>query len=196
MNTLIAGGAGFIGSHLADKLIEEGNRVICVDNLSLGTIENIKHLKDNERFIFIKEDLSDYQAVSKIFAENNVEYVFHLAANSDIRASAENPLVELKNTLLTTFNILECMRLHRVVNLFFSSTSAIYGEKIDIAMSETSCPLEPISYYGSAKLASEAFINAFSYMNAFNTLVFRFPNVVGPRLTHGVIFDFINKSGT
>lgn len=193
MNTLLAGGAGFIGGHLANDLIKEGHRVVCVDNLYLGTMENIKHLLDSDQFIFYQSDLDDYTAVDEIFKKEKIDYVFHLAANSDIQASANSPKIELQNTLLTTFNLLECMRVYSVKNLFFASTSAVYGEKPGIKMNELSGPLEPISYYGSAKLASEAFISAFSHMNNFHSLVFRFPNVVGSRLTHGVVFDFIKK---
>ncbi len=123
----------------------------------------------------------------------SVEYVFQLAANSDIQASAKNPIIEYQNTYTTTFNILECMRLFGVKRLFFASTSAVYGEKIGEILTEITADLRPVSYYGGSKLGAEAIISAFSYMNDFETLVFRFPNVVGPRLTHGVIFDFIKK---
>lgn len=193
MNMLLAGGAGFIGSHLADALIEEGHKVICVDNFYLGTKENIKHLHGNDSFKFYEVDLDDLDKLKEVFEAENIDYVFHLAANSDIKASAKCPTIELQNTMLTTFNLLECMRLYNVKNLFFASTSAVYGEKIEGPMNELAGPLEPISYYGAAKLASEAFITAFTHMNNLNVLVFRFPNVIGSRLTHGVIYDFINK---
>lgn len=193
MRVLLAGGAGFIGSHLADRLISEGYFVVCIDNLSLGKMINIEHLLQNEQFVFVQEDLNNFENLSNIFKENQFDAVFHLAANSDIRLSSENPVIEYKSTFMTTYNILECMRLYNVRKLFFSSTSAIYGDRPDISLDENAGPLLPVSYYGGAKLASESFISSYSYMNGFNTLIFRFPNVIGGRLTHGVIYDFIGK---
>ena len=116
-----------------------------------------------------------------------------MAANSDIQASAKKPEIEYKNTYTTTFNILCCMREYQVKKIFFASTSAIYGDKRNEILDENTSNLMPISYYGAAKLGSEAILSAFSYMNDIETLIFRFPNVVGPRLTHGVIYDFIRK---
>lgn len=193
MKVLVAGGAGFIGSHLIDALLNENHTVICIDNFFIGTKENIKHLSNNKNFVFYEQNLCDLEKLNMIFQKEKIEYVFHLAANSDIQASAKNPSIEYDNTYTTTFNLLECMRLNDVKNLFFASTSAVYGEKNGEDVSENSTTLEPISYYGASKLGSEAIINAYTYMNDLKTLIFRFPNVIGPRLTHGVIFDFIKK---
>ncbi len=192
MKALVAGGAGFIGSNLTDLLLAKGHEVVCVDNYFIGTKDNIAHLSTNPRFKMYEQDLCDLNALSKIFESEKFDYVFHLAANSDIQASAKNPVVEYKNTYTTTFNILECMRLYGVKKLFFASTSAVYGEKTEL-LTETTADLRPISYYGASKLGSEALISAFSHMNDFEVLVFRFPNVIGPRLTHGVVFDFIKR---
>lgn len=193
MRVLVAGGAGFIGSHLIDALLKENHTVICIDNFFMGTKENIKHLSSNKNFIFYEQNLCYLDKLNMVFQKEKIEYVFHLAANSDIQASAKNPSIEYENTYTTTFNLLECMRLNDVKNLFFASTSAVYGEKNGEDVSENSTTLEPISYYGASKLGSEAIINAYTYMNDLKTLIFRFPNVIGPRLTHGVIFDFIKK---
>jgi UDP-glucose 4-epimerase len=193
MKVLVAGGAGFIGSNLIDNLLEKGHEVVCVDNYFLGVKENIAHLEKNSNFTMYEHDLCELEILEKIFEKEKVEYVFQLAANSDIQASAKNPIIEYQNTYTTTFNILECMRLFGVKRLFFASTSAVYGEKIGEILTEITADLRPVSYYGGSKLGAEAIISAFSYMNDFETLVFRFPNVVGPRLTHGVIFDFIKK---
>lgn len=192
MKVLVAGGAGFIGSNLVDLLLEKGHEVVCIDNYFIGTKENITHLAENQKFKMYESDLCNFDALSKIFENEKFDYVFHLAANSDIQASAKNPSVEYKNTYTTTFNILECMRVHGVKKLFFASTSAVYGDKQEL-LTETTADLRPVSYYGAAKLGSEALISAFSYMNDFEVLVFRFPNVIGPRLTHGVVFDFIGR---
>ncbi|MGP1411552.1 MAG: NAD-dependent epimerase/dehydratase family protein [Peptoanaerobacter stomatis] len=193
MKVLVAGGAGFIGSHLIDALLKENHTVVCIDNFFIGTKENIKHLKENKNFIFYEQDICDINKLKLVFEKEKIEYVFHLAANSDIQASAKNPVIEYDNTYTTTFNILECMRLYDVKNVFFASTSAVYGEKNGADVAENNTTLEPISYYGASKLGSEAIINAYTYMNNYKTLIFRFPNVIGPRLTHGVIFDFIKK---
>lgn len=193
MKTLVIGGAGFIGSHLCDALLAENNTVVCVDNFSLGTKENITHLCSKEGFVLYEADAADAEQLDKIFDKERPDYVYHLAANSDIQASAKNPEVEYRNTYTTTFNVLNCMREYGVKKLFFSSTSAVYGDKRDVQLTEDTPNLAPISYYGAAKLGSEAIISAFSYMNDMEVLVFRFPNVIGPRLTHGVIFDFIKK---
>ena len=193
MKALVAGGAGFIGSHLIDALLKEGNEVVCIDNFFIGTKRNIQHLRNAEGFRFYEQDLTDFERVLEIFEKEKPDYVFHLAANSDIQASAENPTIEYKNTYSTTFVLLECMRRTGVKRLFFASTSAVYGEQMGLQVSEDAAALKPISYYGGAKLGSEAMISAFAYMNDMRVLVFRFPNVIGPRLTHGVIFDFVNR---
>lgn len=193
MNTMVIGGAGFIGSHLCDALLADGHQVTCIDNFSLGTKENISHLQGKEKFILYEADAADRDLLDEIFAKTEPEIVYHLAANSDIQASAVNPDVEYRNTYTTTYNVLYCMRKCGVKRLFFASTSAVYGDKRDVLLDENTPNLSPISYYGAAKLGSEALISAFTYMNDMRSLVFRFPNVIGPRLTHGVIFDFIRK---
>lgn len=193
MKALVAGGAGFIGSHLIDALLAEGYKVVCVDNFFIGTRENIRHLEGDPRFTFYQQDLSDFNKTLEIFEKEKPDHVFHMAANSDIQASANDPLIEYRNTYSTTFVLLECMRRAGVKKFFFASTSAVYGEQMGAQVSEEAVALAPISYYGGAKLGSEGMISAFTYMNDLQTLVFRFPNVIGPRLTHGVIFDFVKR---
>ena len=192
MKALIAGGAGFIGSHLADYLLDEGNEVVCIDNFFIGTRQNILHLLTHPRYVFYQYDLNNMEFLNQVFDKEKPDYVFHLAANSDIQASAQNPIIEYQNTYSTTFNLLEAMRLHNVKKMFFASTSAVYGNK-DALLNENTASLAPISYYGGAKLGSEGLISAYTYMNDMDILIFRFPNVIGPRLTHGVIFDFIKR---
>ncbi len=195
MNILITGGAGFIGSHLCDALLSEQHKVTVVDNLILGRIENISHLSDNENFKFIKEDLLNMEQLRSIFKENAFEMVYHLAANSDIQKGGADPDVDYQLTFKTTYNVLQCMKEFDVKKLFFASTSAIYGETTE-NLYENFGPLQPVSNYGAGKLASEAFISAFSATYNIQTWITRFPNVVGERFTHGVIFDFINRLKT
>ena len=193
MKAMVIGGAGFIGSHLCERLVKEGHSVCCVDNFSLGNAEQVAGLSDNPDFELFRQDAADIEGLDRIFSEFKPEYVFHLAANSDIQASAGNPEVEYRNTYTTTFRILECMRKYGIRQFFFASTSAVYGDKREEVLDESTPNLSPISYYGAAKLGSEALISAFSYMNDISSLVFRFPNVIGPRLTHGVIHDFMGR---
>jgi len=192
MNILVTGGAGFIGSHLCDALMNEKHRLTIVDNLVLGREENIEHLLSQSEFRFIKEDLCNTMALEKIFSENCFDAVFHMAANSDIQKGGKDPVVDYELTFMTTFNVLQCMRKHNVKQLVFASTSAIYGETNDL-LTENYGPLLPVSNYGASKLACEAFISAFSANYDIQVWITRFPNVVGERFTHGVIYDFIHK---
>lgn len=189
---LITGGAGFIGSHLCDALIANKNIITVVDNLILGKRENIAHLIGHTNFTFIEEDLLHIDSLRKIFLNGNFDMVYHLAANSDIQKGGKNPLVDYELTFKTTFNTLLCMKEYEVKKFFFASTSAIYGETYD-RLHESYGPLNPVSNYGAGKLASEAFISAFSSNCQIQTWIARFPNVVGERFTHGVIYDFIHK---
>lgn len=193
MRALVVGGAGFIGSHLCGRLLELGYKVACMDNFSLGTRMNIEQLYRYAEFTLYEADATKRENVNNVFCAFEPDYVFHLAANSDIQASAANPDIEYQNTYTSTFELLTAMRKHKVKRLFFASTSAVYGDKRDVELRENTPDLAPISYYGAAKLGSEALISAFSHMNDMQVLVFRFPNVIGPHLTHGVIFDFMNR---
>lgn len=192
MNILVAGGAGFIGSHLIDRLLAGGNKVICADKLIMGD-RNIEHLKGNADFTFCNMELADLENVDRIFAENRIDAVYHLAANSDIQKGGREPSIDFNDTLLTTRALLEGMRKADVKKLFFASTSAVYGEMPDVDLTETTGGLMPVSYYGGAKLASEALISSYVSMCDLSAVIFRFPNVIGPRLTHGAVFDFIRK---
>lgn len=192
MNILVAGGAGFIGSHLCDALIKKGNRIIVADKLIMGK-QNIEHLIDNQNFKFYEMELSNQENVDRLFLENKIDAVYHMAANSDIQKGGKEPLIDFNDTLLTTRTLLEGMRKSNVKNMFFASTSAVYGEMLDVELNEETGGIKPVSYYGGAKLASEALISSYVSMCDMNVVVFRFPNVIGPRLTHGAVFDFIRK---
>lgn len=192
MKILVTGGAGFIGSHLCDVLIADGHNVTVVDNLVLGKVENIEHLINNPNFRFFKEDLNNGHAIDMIFMDGEFDMVYHLAANSDIQKGGKDPMVDYQLTFNTTFNVLQMMKKYDVKKFFFASTSAIYGETYDV-LNEDYGPLKPVSNYGAGKLASEAFISAFASTYHIQTWITRFPNVVGERFTHGVIYDFIHK---
>lgn len=192
MNILVAGGAGFIGSHLCDALIEKGNKIIVADKLIMGK-QNIRHLEENTSFKFYEMELANQENVDRLFTENDINVVYHMAANSDIQKGGKEPSIDFNDTLLTTRALLEGMRKANVKNLFFASTSAVYGEMLDVVLDESTGGIKPVSYYGGAKLASEALISSYVSMCDMNVVIFRFPNVIGPRLTHGAVFDFIRK---
>lgn len=192
MNILVTGGAGFIGSHLIDYLISEGNCIVCVDDLSLGRMENIQHHIGSPNFKFIKLDILNKPKINRVFRENKFECVFHMAANSDIQMSSKYMNVDFEKTFLTTYRVLECMENNDVREIVFASSSAVYGES-NVLLSEDAGPLRPISFYGAAKLCCEAYISAACNSHNIKAWIIRFPNVVGERATHGVVFDFINK---
>lgn len=198
MKILVAGGAGFIGSHLIDRLLQEGHTVICADKLIFGP-KDIQHLltdrelAESGRFKFYEMELAVQENADRLFAENEIDTVYHLAANSDIQKGGKEPDIDFNDTFLTTRALLEGMRKANVKNIFFASTSAVYGEMPDTALTEMTGGLQPVSYYGGAKLASEALLSSYVSMCDLNAVIFRFPNVIGPRLTHGAVFDFIRK---
>jgi UDP-glucose 4-epimerase len=192
MRTLVTGGAGFIGSHLCDRLLERGEQIWCADNLVLGRRRNIAHLEATPNFRFVEIDLLNEPAVTKLFADVRFDTVFHMAANSDIAAGVSNVRLDLERNQLTTISILEAMKAHGVGRLFFASTSAIFGET-SVVLHEDTSPLRPISFYGASKLAAEAYISVFAHTFGVCAVILRFPNVVGERATHGVIFDFLRK---
>ncbi len=190
MKAFVTGGAGFIASHLEDVLIKHGCEVCAADVIEPSKCHNIAHLTADDRFTYQQLDATNVKALT--VATEGYDIVYHLAANSDIQRGGQDPAVDYAMTFQTTRAVLEAMRANHIPKMFFSSTSAVYGD-IKGQLNELTGGLKPISYYGAAKLSSEAMISAYSYMNDFDALIFRFPNVIGPRLTHGVIFDFLRK---
>jgi UDP-glucose 4-epimerase len=192
----VTGAAGFIGSHLVDRLLALGFRVAGVDNLLLGTRKNLAQAMENANFSFRELDVNDETACLKFLhaeaARNPIETVWHLAANSDIQAGGLDPDVDLRLTFMTTYNVLKVAQALQIPRIVFASSSAIYGEH-DGALREDSGPLFPISNYGAMKLASEGIISAALERHLNQAWVFRFPNVIGGRATHGVIYDFLRK---
>jgi len=188
----ITGGAGFIGSHLTDRLCIENVDVVVFDNLSAGKLENIEKWLNAPNFQFILGDL--------LFPEKILEHlkgcetVFHLAANPEVRISSENPKLHYEQNVLATFNLLEAVRkTDSVKTLVFASTSTVYGDAKQIPTREDYAPLKPISVYGASKLASEALIISYAYNYGFKAVIYRLANIVGSRAQHGVICDFVKK---
>ena len=191
MRILVTGGAGCSGSHLCARLLRSGHSIAIVDDLSLGRRDNVAHLLDRDDVDFRELSLLD-AGFEDFFKSGDFDCVFHLAANSDIQAGSRDRRVDLDRTFLTTWTVLEMMARYRVKQFVFASTSAIYGE-VEEATSEDYGPLIPVSFYGAAKLAGEAFSSTYAHRHDIRTWVFRFPNVVGSRATHGVILDFVRR---
>jgi UDP-glucose 4-epimerase len=189
MRFFVTGGAGFIGSHLVDELMKQGECTV-YDDLSLGKEEHIANHKGKEGFNFIKGTILDLGALST--AMKGADVVFHLAANSDIKNN-EKTDTDLNVGVLGTHNVLEAMRKNNVKKICFSSTSAVYGEEPTMPTPESYGPLFPISFYGASKLSAEAQITSYCHNFGMQSWIFRFANIVGARSTHGVIYDFYHK---
>ncbi|MCD6428348.1 MAG: GDP-mannose 4,6-dehydratase [Desulfurococcales archaeon] len=192
VRVIVTGGAGFIGSHLTEKLSTGGHEVTVIDNLSSGKLSNIAHLIDSGKVKFVKGDLKDpADTWTKYFID--AEAVFHFAANPEVKVSVTNPRTHFDENILATFNVLEQCRINDVGLLIFASSSTVYGDAKKLPTPEDYQPLEPISVYGAAKLACEYLIVTYSKLYGIKSLILRFANIVGPRQTHGVIVDFIRK---
>lgn len=192
MNVLVTGGAGFIGSHLCKRLVKEGHSVVAIDNLSNGCIQNLNGLEDTPQFTFYEFDINNTMKLRRVFDENSFDMVFHFAANADTARGEESPHEDIENTLFTTLNIMEMMRIYEIKKFFFASSSTVYGNA-DERLQEHRSIMRPISHYGAGKLASEAFVSSFSHLHDFQVWIARFCNAVGPNMTHGVIPDLIRK---
>jgi UDP-glucose 4-epimerase len=197
MHHFITGIAGFIGSQLADALLRDGEKVSGVDDFSLGRAEYLAEARRSTQFKFLQSDISELkQAASSLRAASEwggvPDIIWHFAANSDIGAGVTDASVDFKRTLQTTYVMLESAKNVGAKNMAFASTSAVYGERDDV-LEENSGPLFPISNYGATKLASEALLSAAAESFLDRVWTFRFPNVVGPRATHGAIVDFLAR---
>ena len=162
-NILVTGGAGFMGSHLVDRLIKEENNVFVYDNLSSGKKKFVEKHFDNPKFKLIVSDLLDMDELNRVISEYDIEQVWHLAANPDVRSGFSDPKTHLEQNVIATHNLLEAMRLNEVKFIVFTSTSTVYGEADIIPTPEDYGPLKPISLYGASKLAAEALISSYCY---------------------------------
>jgi len=189
--TLVTGGAGFIGSHVVDRLISNGVEVSVLDNLSAGSLQNLSAHKDNKNFHFINKDLDDNESLSE--ALQDVKIVFHIAADPEVRTGFEHPEISYRENIRNTFCLLEQIRKSNVETILFTSSSTVYGEPNVLPTPENYGPLIPISPYGASKLACEALISSYCHTYGIKGQIFRLANVVGSRSKHGVLWDFINK---
>lgn len=188
---LVTGGAGFIGSHIIDKLVNDGIDTIALDNLATGMISNLSNNEGKKNFRFIKKDLSNSDEVRN--ALKGIKTVFHMAADPEVRTGFENPESTYRENLRNTFYLLEEIRKSDVDKLIFASTSAVYGDAHVLPTSEDYGPLLPISAYGASKLACEAYISSYCNNHGIEGRIVRSANIIGARGRHGVTWDFINK---
>ncbi len=188
---LVTGAAGFIGSHVVDRLLQQGHDVIGFDNFSTGLIAFLDNAIQSPRFQLIKGDLLDCALLKK--SMQDVAAVFHLAANADVRFGTHHPHKDLEQNAIATFNVLEAMRVNDVKRIAFASTGSIYGEATLIPTPEHAPFPIQTSLYGASKLAAEGLIQAYCEGFDFQAYIFRFVSILGERYSHGHVFDFFKQ---
>lgn len=190
---LIIGGAGFIGSHFADRLLSDDAvlRVTLYDNFSSGREWHYSDHVANPRFSLVRGEVGDVEALTRAMTGHDV--VIHLASNPDIARAAREPAIDFDHGTVLTQNVLEAMRRSGARRILYASGSGVYGDLGETEANEDYSPMRPISTYGASKLAGEALISAYCFMFGLSGYAFRFGNVVGPRQTHGVGFDFVRR---
>ncbi len=189
---LVTGGAGFIGSHLVKRLLQDNDADVTVlDNFSSGKREFLADYKDNPRFHLVEADLLTSSDLQEAVAGK--EMIFHLAANPDVKLGEKDTAVHLEQNVMATYKLLEAMRESGARKIAFTSTSTVYGEAAIVPTPEDYGPLLPISLYGASKLACEALVSSYCHTFDMQSWIYRFANIVGERGTHGVLVDFIRK---
>lgn len=191
MKYFITGCAGFIGSNLTDRLLAEGHEVVGIDNFSTGLMEFLEKAQQSPRFTLIKGDLLDRELLTK--SMQNIDAVFHMAANADVRFGTNHPHKDLEQNAIATFHVLEAMRANNVKRIAFASTGSIYGEAAVIPTPEHAPFPVQTSLYGASKLAAEGMIQAYCEGFNFQGYIFRFVSILGERYTHGHVFDFYKQ---
>jgi UDP-glucose 4-epimerase len=191
LRVLVTGAAGFIGSHMVDRLLSAGHRVVGFDNLSTGQIRFLENALAHPEFTLHQADLLDGKSLAP--AMEGAELVVHFAANADVRFGTEHPRKDLDQNTIATWNVLEAMRERNCKRIIFSSTGSVYGEPHIFPTPET-CPF-PIqtSLYGASKLAAEGLIQAYSEGFGMQGYIFRFVSILGERYSHGHVFDFYQQ---
>lgn len=191
MNYFVTGGAGFIGSNLVDRLLADGHHVTAYDNLSTGQRPFLADAQKSPRFALVEGDVLDLPLLKKAVAGH--DFVFHLAANADVRFGTHHPDRDLQQNTIATFNVLEAMRVNGVKRIGFSSTGSVYGEAEVFPTPETAPFPIQTSLYAASKVAGEGLISAYAHGFGFQAFIFRFVSILGERYTHGHVFDFYAK---
>jgi UDP-glucose 4-epimerase len=188
MNAFITGGAGFIGSHLVDRLLRLGHRVVAYDNFSTGQDRFIEQANCSSNFKLVRGDVLDLDRLTA--AMDGTDFVWHMAANADVRFGLEHPRKDLEQNTIATYNVLEAMRANGMRRMAFASTGSIYGEPEVFPTPEIAPFPIQTSTYGASKLAGEALIEAYCEGFGFQGYIFRFVSILGERYSHGHVFDF------
>jgi UDP-glucose 4-epimerase len=191
VKSFVTGAAGFIGSHLTERLLADGDEVVGWDNFSTGRQKFVEPASSNARFRLISGDMLDLKKLTEAMA--GCERVFHLAANADVRFGLDHPSKDLQQNTIATFNVLEAMRSNRVRTIVFSSTGSVYGEADVIPTPENAPFPMQTSLYGASKLAGEGLIEAYCEGFGLEAYIFRFVSILGERYTHGHVFDFYKQ---
>ena len=191
MKAFVSGGAGFIGSSLVDRLLDVGHEVTVYDNLSTGLLQFLEYARDFDRFRLVEGDLLDEGSLSEAIAGH--EFVFHLAANADVRFGTEHPRRDLEQNTIVTNNVLEAMRKNGISKIAFASTGSVYGDATVIPTPENAPFPIQTSLYAASKMAGEGLIAAYCGGYGFQSWIFRFVSILGERYTHGHVFDFYRK---
>jgi UDP-glucose 4-epimerase len=190
---VVTGCAGFIGSNLTDRLLSLGHSVIGIDNFSTGQKNFLSRAFLDPRFKLFELDLLDFESLVTIFQDKEIDAIFHLAANADVRFGTNHPRKDLEQNTIVTFNVLESMRLNNIKKIIFSSTGSVYGESKIIPTPEDGPFPVQTSLYGASKVACEGLISSYCEGFGFKSWIFRFVSILGERYTHGHIFDFYLK---
>lgn len=197
MAAIVTGGAGFVAATLIPRLLDRGDDILALDNCGRGDFDYLGAYASHPRLQTEVVDLADLGAFRRTISSHRssgpFDCVWHLAANSDIPAGIVDPMIDFRDTFMTTFNTIQIMKDHNIARLNFASSSAVYGDHGAKLLTEDVGPLLPISNYGAMKLASEAAISAAAEQFLGRALIFRFPNVVGAPATHGVLLDFVMR---
>ncbi len=191
MKAFVSGGAGFIGSNLVDRLLDVGHEVTVYDNLSTGLLQFLEYARDFDSFRLVEGDLLDEGSLSEAISGH--EFVFHLAANADVRFGTEHPRRDLEQNTIVTNNVLEAMRKNGISKIAFASTGSVYGDATVIPTPENAPFPIQTSLYAASKLAGEGLIAAYCGGFGFQSWIFRFVSILGERYTHGHVFDFYRK---
>jgi len=188
MRAFVTGGAGFIGSTLVDRLLADGHAVVAYDNFSTGQEPFLAEAARQANFTLVRGDTLDSSTLTR--AMSGADFVFHFAANADVRFGTHHPRKDLEQNTIATFTVLEAMRVNGIQRIAFPSTGSIYGEGTVVPTPEDAPFPVQTSLYGASKLAGEGLIQAYCEGFGFQGWIFRFVSILGERYTHGHVFDF------
>ena len=188
---MITGGAGFIGSYIAEKLVENGTDTKVIDNLVTGKKENLSKCFDQDNFSFLEYDLGNLDGIEDHLGDADI--LFHFAADPEVRTGYSKPEDSFEQNIVNTFNLLQKIKQSKIKKIVFASSSSVYGDAKIIPTNEEYGPLSPISHYGASKLACEAMVSSFCHNYNIEGVILRLANVIGLRGRHGLIWDLVHK---